>query len=168
MLCTMRDLAIALLIFAAFIVASGCAAAPEAPSSYSISSEFSPSERETIRAAVSAWCDAADACPEEVSRAADARFELVDDLPEIGMSACPAGRTCVVNGNERDGTVRIARNRVATGLDHLWRIAAHEFGHICIDGHRADSALMSGIEPEGPLLVIDNEAVTAWKDGCED
>lgn len=169
MLPFMRDIAIALFIVTAFFIASGCAA-PRAPRFYSIDEAFSAAEGETIRAAVEAWCEKTNDCPEESAFAEDAHFELVDDLPEDAKTAaaCPEGAQCVTNGKEQGGRIRIARNRAAADdLDYLWRIVAHEYGHLCIDGHIADSALMSALQDHTGLLEVDNEAVEAWKDGCE-
>lgn len=140
---------------------------PSAPAFYSISSKFSPEEAATIRAAVAAWCEAGAACPEESMFSEEAHFELVDDLPEDERTerACPEGHTCSTNGKEGGGNIRIARNR-RSGLDVLWTIAAHEFGHVCIDGHRADSALMTAYQGEGGLLEVDAKAVEYWHEGC--
>jgi len=149
-----------------FVLVLG-ACAPSAPPYFSISSDFSAAERETIRAAVDAWCESdAASCPDEVGWSERGRFELVDDLPEENMAACPEGRTCAVNANNDGDNIRIARNRAATGLDHLWHIAAHEWGHFCIDGHRPASELMTAVEADAPLLEIDEVAVGAWHAGC--
>jgi|SRR5688572_2967618 len=144
----------------------GCGG-PSAPAFYSIDEAFSESERETIRAAVAAWCEAGAACPEEAMFSEEAHFELVDDLPEDERTerACPEGRTCSTNGRESRGKIEIARNR-RSGLDVLWSVAAHEFGHVCIKGHRADSALMTSYQGEGGPLKVDAKAVEYWHEGC--
>lgn len=170
MLCVMKNVACIAIVLALFLAAmSGCAPAPEAPRYYSISREFNAEEAATLRAAVAAWCAEAGACPEEALFSENAHFELVDDLPEDErtVAVCPEGATCATNGKEGGGDIQIARNRAAPErLDILWRIAAHEFGHLCIDGHRAESSLMSAYQDHEGVLEIDNEAVQAWKDGC--
>lgn len=138
---------------------------PSAPRFYSISSEFGAAERETIAAAVEAWCEATGDCPELSMFSEEAHFELVDDLSEKGGAPCPEGFTCTTNGRESDGRIRIARNR-APGLDVLWRIAAHEYGHLCIDGHREDSILMSAFQTVEGKPEVDAAAVEAWDEGC--
>ncbi len=145
----------------------GCAPAPEAPRFYSISREFPADQAEVIRDVVAAWCEASGDCPEESLFSENAHFELVDDLPESARTLrdCPEGATCIVNANEGNGAIRIARNR-EPGLDVLWRIAAHEWGHLCIDGHRDESALMSAYQDHAGDAVIDDEAVAAWRAGC--
>lgn len=139
----------------------------QAPHFYSFGEGFSNAEREVIRDAVAAWCEASGDCPRESMFSEDAHFILVDDLPEDERTerACPDGATCSTNANEGHGRIRIARNR-APGLDVLWRIAAHEWGHICIDGHPDGSVLMSAYQaPEG-ALEVDAGAVRLWHEGC--
>lgn len=150
-----------------FVLIFGGCAGPTPPNSYSIDDAFSPAEREVIHSAVEAWCEETGDCPVFTPLHSEAaHFALVDDLPEgeHARRVCPEGRTCTTNGRERDGLIRIARNRVP-GLDILWLIAAHEYGHLCIDDHPPGSALMSAVHDE-PLLEVDSGAVRLWKDGC--
>lgn len=144
----------------------GCSG-PQAPSFFSISSEFAAGEAEVIRDAVAAWCEKTGDCPKESLFSEEAHFKLVDDLPEDEQTekACPEGATCRTNANEARGTIRIARNR-APGLDTLWRIAAHEWGHLCIDGHVEDSSLMKALQSHGEALEVDDEAASGWRAGC--
>lgn len=156
------------LLVAAALALVACGA-PEPPRYISIDSEFSEAERETIRAAVYDWC-ASDArwCPEEIGWAERGRFELVDDLPEDDYTrrVCPADKTCTTSGHNDGDNVRIARNRPSLGLDALWLIAAHEAGHFCKDGH-TKHGLMAAAHKPADVLEVDDEAVRAWKAGCQ-
>lgn len=149
-------------VLALLVVACGT---PEPPRYFSVDSEFTEPERETIRATVGAWCAEVGWCPEEVGWAERGRFELVDDLPEDEETArdCPPGRECVVSGNNDGARVRIARNRpLPNDLDRLWEIAAHEGGHYCVQGHLRDGLMA----PISKGLEIDNGAARAWREGC--
>jgi len=156
-----------LLLAAAALAFVGCAA-PEPPRYFSISADFSEAERETIRAAVDAWCESdAGSCPEEIGWSDWGRFELVDHIESHEVCARTPG--CVVGGkNTHDGRVIIARDRlVADDMTMLWTIAAHEWGHFCIDGHPVSGGLMAAIhEADEGALTVDDEAVSAWKGGC--
>lgn len=141
------------------------ACARQAPDSFSISPEFSPEVRETIRAAVFDWCDATGDCPEEVGWSERGRFELVESLGDDSDDPdCPEGRTCIRAGNNDGDVIRIARDRPdADDLSVTWTIAAHEWGHYCIEGH-LDDGLMAAVRPTA--LAVDSGAVRAWHDGC--
>jgi len=139
---------------------------PSPPAFYSIDSEFSGPERETIRSTVDAWCESdARWCPEEIGWAEHGAFVLVGDLEE--RSVCASLDGCVTGGrNTGDGRVLIARNRhEADNLDALWLIAAHEAGHYCKDGH-TKTGLMAAVHTPADALEIDDEAVRAWREGC--
>lgn len=142
-----------------------CAAPLSPPSSYSIDPAFSESETAAIEAAIEAWCDAAGDCPLRApwTGKGRGRFELVDDIPE--SERCAAIPGCVVNGRNTDNElIRIARNRTnPEDLGALWHIAAHEWGHFCIEEHLGDG-LMAARMNEG--LEIDQGAVDAWRNGC--
>ena len=150
-----------------FVVLFGAACAPEAPAYFSIDERFSPAERETIRAAVEAWGVELHEDFGLVLFSEQAHFELVPDLLEDADTerACPPGFECSVNGKENSGNIRIAENR-RPGLDVLWRIAAHEFGHLCIDNHPPGSALMAAAQDHEGSLEIDAGAVRLWREGC--
>lgn len=158
-----------LIAFAAVLALSingwGCAPLPKPPSSYSIDDAFSPAERDIIHSAVDAWCEATGDCPAFTPLHSEAaHFALVDDLPE--RARCPEGETCVTAGNEGQGLIRIARNRPnPDDLAMLWLVAAHEYGHLCIDGHPEGSALM-GPQHRTPLLEVDDGAVRLWNEAC--
>jgi hypothetical protein len=160
------------LLVAALAMLGVACGAPEPPRYFSVDSEFSEGERETIRAAVDAWCDSdARSCPEEIGRAERGRFVLVDDIvePEATLRDCTPGRKCTVSGRNNGTTIEIARNRTAVDdLGFLWTISSHEWGHFCIQGHPVSGGLMAAVhkDDEGSLTV-DDEAVRAWREGCQ-
>lgn len=154
----------AIFLFVLFLGACGSTA----PAYYSIDSSFSLEQREALRDAVDAWCEATGDCPEEALFSEEAHFRLVDDLPERDhvKDICPPDAECIVNGAESRGDIRIARNRQEpNSLHRLWRVAAHEYGHVCIDDHTKGGLLSTLQDHEGPLEV-DAEAVRAWRKGC--
>jgi hypothetical protein len=91
---------------------------------------------------------------------------LVEDLRERGV--CDDLPDCVTGGRNTGDRVLIARNRPAPDdLGLLFSVAAHEWGHFCIEGHPVAGGLMAAVhkDDEG-TLTVDDEAVSAWKDGC--
>lgn len=136
-----------------------CACGATPPEFFSIDPAFSPEQAETIRSAVSSWCEAVGYCPEE--RAAPrGRFIAVDSLPEV--FDCPEGSVCKRTGHNDGDNVRLVPR---DDLSALWLVAAHEFGHYCAE-HTA-FGLMAARHSPGDALTIDAEAIAAWKEGCE-
>lgn len=161
-----------LIAFAAVLALSingwGCAEWPnDPPDFFVIDSEFPEPQREVIRAAFDAWCDAEGYCPEEALWADRGRVMLVDDLPEGDHARrnCPEGRTCLTSGTNKGGdNVVIARERARSeDLSALWVVVAHEIGHYCTD--HTDKGLMAATQGE-PVFEIDETARRAWRAGC--
>ncbi len=132
----------------------------------SFDSAFSEGERETLRAAVAAWCDEGAWCPTEALWTERGRFELVDTLKTDVMAACPETRTCVISGRNNGDRIAIARDRPSPDdLGVLFTIAAHEIGHFCTE--HTDEGLMAAFqEADAGALTVDAEAVRAWHAGC--
>lgn len=150
-------------IFLVALLIAGCGR--EVPEFYSLDSAFSEHERETIHAAVQAWCDATGDCPEFSLWSERGRFVLVDDLEERDMAECPEGRTCAVGGRNNGDIIRIARNRPnQDSLSALWVVAAHEWGHFCTE--HIDEGLMGALQTEDTPMVVDAASVDAWHAGC--
>lgn len=142
----------------------GCAM-PSAPSHYSIDSDFPAEAQAVIHEAVAAWCDATGDCPEYVElRAERGHFALVDAPYLEQVSDGADGRARAVFASESGGNIRIASGVLDKGLDVLWTVAAHEYGHLCIEGHPNAAGVMASYEPSS--LAIDAEAVEAWRAGC--
>ncbi len=150
----------------------GCAAWPnDPPAYYSIDDQFSAAEAETIRSVFDAWCVAVEYCPKEALWSERGMVGLVDDLPETGytLRVCPEGRVCSTSGvNHQGDELWIAANRVyADELAALWFLVAHEVGHYCTE-HTA-RGLMAPAQSDAPSereLVIDADAIAAWRAGC--
>lgn len=154
----MRNLVLA---FAALLLVA-CVQSP--PEHFSISDDFSEGEASTIRAAVSAWCDAAGWCPTEALWTDSGRFELVDHIETMD---CPEGYTeCTVAGRNDGDVIRIARDRAAPeNMAILFIVAAHETGHFCAE-HTARGLMSAFHGSEEASLEVDAEAVRAWRAGC--
>lgn len=147
-----------------FLVLVGCAA-QEPPAYYSVDSEFSEAEAGVIDAAIADWCEAVGWCPEKALWSERGRFELVDDLPEGRLAACPEGRVCEVAGNNDGDVVRVARQRPAQDdLSAFWMVVAHEIGHFCTE--HTERGLMAAYHEVDDALEIDPESVRAWHAGC--
>lgn len=50
--------------------------------------------------------------------------------------------------------------------EELPGILTHEFGHFCIEGHNAKSALMTWFHTEAIVPVVDEQARESWLDAC--
>lgn len=145
------------------VLAIGCNAWPtEPPRYFSISDEFPPEQADTIRAAVGAWCDKTGHCPVEALWSERGRFELVDSLDE----PCPVeGADCSVPALNDSNVVWVAQQRrEPDNLNHLYTIAAHEWGHFCAD--HTTGGLMADMFQLRDALEVDDEAVAAWRSGC--
>lgn len=142
------------------------------PDHFSIASDFSAPEAETIRAAVDGWCDAVDYCPTEVRWAERGRITMVDSV----SAECPAGTDCRAFGQSVDeDRIEIARNRYSPDdMAQFWVSISHEIGHYCTNfasrgvdenGHTR-TGLMAPAHDAGEALIIDTLARVAWKNGC--
>ncbi len=145
----------------------GCGWPNDPPAYYAIDSEFPEEQRETIRAAYDAWCEAEGYCPQEAIWADRGRVMLIDDLPENEYTEkhCPPGRECTTSGHNTGGdNVVVARNRArGDDLGALWVVVAHEIGHYCTE--HTKTGLMAAAQDE-PILEIDQVAIRAWERGC--
>jgi hypothetical protein len=151
---------LALLVVLLLLTMCGCGGQVP-PRHYSLDSSFNEAERETVRAAVQEWCDAAAWCPMEALFSEDAHFQMVDSL---GRSVSTGGEEGKVAGkNMGDGRILIARDRPGD-LDTLFIVAAHEIGHLCTE--HTSSGLMADFHVPGEGETVDEIAVAAWHAGC--
>lgn len=158
---SMEDLLVVLIMLVVVVNGWGCASqAP--PEHFVIDSGFSEAEATVIRDAVGAWCDEAGYCPTEALDADRGRIELVPDLDDRGAAKGSDDAEVVARNN--GDTIRVAANRKYDSLEVLWVSVAHEIGHYCTE--HTDDGLMAGFQTPDSPMVIDAEAVKAFRAGC--